>query len=589
MSRRVDLLLALTLIAPIPSLAAAGDVQLTLQGKPAVAGDYQPAGVTDLTMRNGLLAITFGSDGSATSLIKNGQELVHNLNGIVPRDPDRHRTWYIDYSGGGGRLVADIIRVVKNTPEMAHIAVIDSGIASRFYLEHHILLRKGESGLYGYAICGNLKNQRLGGEMRTMYRLDRDIFDWAYVSERTGQQPRYADLVKLPAIQDETWKMPDGSIYQKYDYSGYMAENPVWGHYGHGFGVWFLPVSTEYYAAGPLRQDLMVHQDALILNYFQGAHYGGGGAGAFAGNRKLFGPWFTYVNTGDAAAMIADARRKAAAEQSKWPYRWMEEPLYPLNRTTVTGQLKVSGGRSAANAMVVLGQPGVEIYKQAGDFLFYGKADAAGKFTLPHVRPGKYALYAYATQGSITAQLEKDDVVAGGSALDLGTVLWSPPQYASPLWQIGTADRESSEFKYGDQLRNIRWIGMVPADLTYTIGASQERADWYFAQGKPGNWDVSFKLDRAYSGTAHLTVAVAGVSQNPRLVVSVNGQEIKSLTYANDAATYRAALRSARYQVEDIGFPAGLLQPGANTVRFAMTAVGTNGGIMYDTIKLEIE
>src|ERR1035437_8517333 len=207
MSRRVDLLLALTLIAPIPSLAAAGDVQLTLHGKPAVAGDYQPAGVTDLTMRNGLLAITFGSD----------------------------------YSGGGGRLVADIIRVVKNTPEMAHIAVIDSGIASRFYLEHHILLRKGESGLYGYAICGNLKNQRLGGEMRTMYRLDRDVFDWAYVSERTGQQPRYADLVKLPAIQDETWKMPDGSIYQKYDYSGYMAENPVWGHYGHGFGVWFLP------------------------------------------------------------------------------------------------------------------------------------------------------------------------------------------------------------------------------------------------------------------------------------------------------------------------------------------------------------
>ncbi|MCU1233208.1 MAG: rhamnogalacturonate lyase [Candidatus Solibacter sp.] len=66
-----------------------------------------------------------------------------------------------------------------------------------------------------------------------MYRWDRDIFDWAYVSERTGQQPRYADLVKMPAIQYETWKMPDGEIYQKYDYSGYMAESPIWGHYVH--------------------------------------------------------------------------------------------------------------------------------------------------------------------------------------------------------------------------------------------------------------------------------------------------------------------------------------------------------------------
>jgi rhamnogalacturonan endolyase len=580
-------LLLCLLIAPLH--AASGDVRLTLNGAPGATGDYQPAAVTALTLDNGLISITFGSDGTATSLIKNGRELVHNLNGIAPRDPDRHHTWYIDYSGGGGRLVADNIRIVKASPGMAHIAVIDSGVTSRFYIEHHILLMKGESGLYGYAICKNLKNQRLGGEMRTMYRFDMDIFDWAYVMERTGQQPRYADLVKLPAIQDETWKMPDGEIYQKYDYSGYMAENPVWGHYGHGFGAWFIPVSTDYYAGGPLRQDLMVHQDALILNYFQGAHYGGGGPGNFKDDQKLFGPWFTYINTGEPAAMIADAKKKAGVEQSRWPYRWMEEPLYPLDRTRVTGRLKVAGDRSPAGAMVVLGKPGEEIYKQAGDFLYYARADGAGKFALPNVRPGSYALYAYATQGSITAQLEKDDIAVAGKALDLGTVLWTPPKYGALLWQIGQSDRMSAEYKYGDQLRNIKWIGMVPADLQYTIGKSRERDDWYFAQGKRGNWDVAFQLDRAYTGTAHLTVAIAGVSQNPRVTVSVNGEEIKSLAYANDAATYRAALRSARYQLEDIAFPAALLKPGANIVRFAMTAVGGNGGIMYDTIKLEVE
>ena len=81
-----------------------------------------------------------------------------------------------------------------------------------------------------------------------------------------------------------------------------------------------MPVSTEYYAGGPLRQDLMVHQDALILNYYQGSHYGGGGSDNFANGEKLFGPWFTYINTGDNAAMIADAKKKAVVEQSKWRF-----------------------------------------------------------------------------------------------------------------------------------------------------------------------------------------------------------------------------------------------------------------------------
>ena len=147
----------------------------------------------------------------------------------------------------------------------------------------------------------------------------------------------------------------------------------------------------------------------------------------------------------------------------------------------------------------------------------------------------------------------------------------------------------SGEFKFGDQLRNIKWIGMVPADLTFTIGSSKERDDWYFAQGKVGNWDVKFNLDHVYAGTAYLTVAIAGVSNAPHLTISVNGKEVRSLEYANDAATYRAAVRSARYQLEEISFPASLLNAGANTIRFGMTAVGKNGGIMYDTLKLEVD
>jgi predicted transcriptional regulator len=54
--------------------ANAQDVQLTLIGKAVAPGDYKPADVVALTMQNGLLAITFAPDGSATSLIKDGKQ-----------------------------------------------------------------------------------------------------------------------------------------------------------------------------------------------------------------------------------------------------------------------------------------------------------------------------------------------------------------------------------------------------------------------------------------------------------------------------------------------------------------------------------
>ena len=56
-----------------------------------------------------------------------------------------------------------------------------------------------------------------------------------------------------------------------------------------------------------MRQELIVHQDALILNYLGGGHFGGGGP-ATSGKPKLFGPWLIYMNSGDSnEAVLADA------------------------------------------------------------------------------------------------------------------------------------------------------------------------------------------------------------------------------------------------------------------------------------------
>jgi len=581
------------LITATASIARSDDVSLLMNGQPSKPGEYKPTDIKTLVISNGDLSITFGKDVngdfSALSVVKDGQELAHNLHGVAGRDVDGGRTFYLDYGGGRGSMAVDTVKILANTPKMAHFALIDHGRHGPYYLEHHFIMMPDISGVYAYAIVKSRPNA--GGEMRTMYRFDRDILDYAYTDERTGQQPKYADLLTYPKLQDETWKLPDGTIYQKYDYSTYFSATKMWGHYGHGFGVFFIPVSTEYYAGGPLRQELMVHQDALILNYIGGGHYGGGGKTTDSTGQKMFGPWLLYFNTGDSPHdIIEDARKRASAEAKKWPYEWVDEPLYPLERTNVSGQLKVLDGRSAGGAWVILAKPGGNVYTQGGDFIYYTHADDAGGFWLPNVRPGQYALYAYATQGTITHELEQDDIVVSGDALNLGEVDWNPPHHENLLWQIGKYDRMSEEFKFGNQPRNLKWIQMVPANLTFTIGQSKDSDDWYFAQSKVGHWLIKFNLPKAYTGNAYLSVPLAGGGGGAKMTITVNGKKVLNIAPDNDASTYRAANRSARYLLQEATFPASYLLQGANTIDFNMTSAGGRwNGLMYDTVILEAD
>ena len=659
---------------------AANDVTMTLNGQPAKVGDYAPADIQSLVLDNGLLKITFGKDTlddfSATSVIAFGQELAHNLNGVRPRDENAERTFYHDYSGSNGRLHAQVIRIFENQPYRVHFAIIDTGGNGRPYLEDHFVMLPGESGIHPYVII----RSQFGGEMRTMYRFDMHILDHTWTPERLDQQISYAFLQSISDTGnagDETWRLPAnnpiglpaGTIYSKYDWCLYYAEAPMWGHLGHGFGAWFIPVSTESYAGGPLRQDLAVHQDALILNYLGGGHLGSGGTASGRNGDKIHGPWYVYFNRGDTLdAIVADAQKTALAEQKKWPYAWMNDPLYPTKRTEVTGQLEISHDRSAANAYIILAQPGAPgggrggrggrgaapataatsttdataatasapaanqnatptgqaastgqassapapaiaptdaasvaglrgrggpnegqatdrasvIANQGGDYIFYVKADADGKFTLPAVRPGNYTLYAWQTQGPITQSFAKDGVVVSGDKLDLGKIAWDPPYHPNLLWQIGQADRLAGEFKFGNQPRTGQWMLQVPADLTFTIGQSKERTDWYYAQ-KTGTWTVKFNLTKAYSGNGYLTIAVAGGSGS--VTATLNGTAVGRLNYADDASVRRSANRSGRYARNEYTFPASLLKQGENTLTLACNG----SGLMYDTIVMEAD
>jgi rhamnogalacturonan endolyase len=54
-------------------------------------------------------------------------------------------------------------------------------------------------------------------------------------------------------------------------------------------------------------------------------------------------------------------------------------------------------------------------------------------------------------------------------------------------------------------------------------------------------------------------------------------------------AIYRSANQSGYYHLIPFTFPASFLKAGSNTIAFNMTTVSSGGGVMYDTIKLEVD
>lgn len=540
----------------------------TRAARAASAVTLQVSGLT-ATVSNGIYTVKFNSSGTGYSLVYNGKELIGSAPGF-----------YSSINGGTG-MSPTALQVVTNTAEMADIAYISSWGAL------HYVVRSGVSGMYSYFVASGIGNV---GEFRTLYRPSGDIFRNGYNGVRTMAFPTASQLSSATVVQDATYQLADGSIYTKYDMSNYTFEqDTLHGIYGNGYGMWMISPSHEYNDGGPMKQDLTVHvgttNDTVLLNMLVSGHFGTPGVTIPSG--KIYGPWLVYFNNGS----LSDAQAQAATESAAWPYSWLSNSSYPLPRTTVSGTLRLADGRVAAGAVITLAQPGGDVYSQGADYIFTTHADVNGNFTISKVRPGTYSLYAWANGGSIgdvTDQFERDAIAVNGTSQNLGTITWTPTLYSNLVWQIGTADRKADEFHLGNVARQYGLWNQVPANLTYTIGQSTSANDWYYAQTSVGNWNVNFSLNQTYSGNAHLTVALAGVSRTATTQVIVNGTTVTTLpSFTNDQAIYRSANQSGTYHLVPITFSASLLRSGSNTITFHATSVSSGGGSMWDTIKLE--
>ena len=568
----------LTLLFPfllsVPVMAADGDVTMSVSGMTT-------------KMTDGTWSMTINSNGRVSSLQRKGTEFLAS-NGI-----------YFDYttSEGNKGLSPSKVTIIKQTAE--HCEVLYSATSGNTIFEQGFIMRKGVNGIYSYVIAtgtATSANEPIK-EARVCSRLADNMLN-GYVDWRmNGRIPSNSEMAEAEksenTIQDATYRLADGSIYTKYNWANYIERDTLHGLYGNTYyGLYNIPVSYEWINGGCERQELTVHatsKSPITIQMLQGEHFGGQAMVLNEGEKKLYGPFL--ICTTYSKNPVKTASIQAAAEAAAWPYQWFENDLYPRERGIVRGHLNVMTGQRNDSVRIILAQEkGKDPMEMTHGYQFWTLTDANGDFELKNVRPGSYNLFAYAKAGEVTDMLEQDDIVVSAGDNSLGTIEWTPTKYSELLWMIGQNDRRSSEFHYCDTIRQYGLWELVPKNLTFTIGQSNEQKDWYYAQvQKDGTWTIAFTLDKTYSGKAHLTASLAGCTGNGSTVaVKVNGtQQGTWKPGVNDAATYRSAVNSGRHHLLTLDFDASTLKKGSNTIALTMSGNGSNGSFMYDCIKLE--
>lgn len=484
-------------------------------------------------------------------------------------------------------------------------------------------LKRGAQGYYVAAVLDHPASYPRTdlGEWRTNAYVS-PMFDWLSVDDqRQRLMPTVEDMAaseRVAGAPKEVTLLKTGRYagqYEcKYAYSADLGSENVWGWSSTSkrVGIWMTVPSHEYYNGGPMKRELTLHMDHTLLNMLNGSHYGMGHAfsmPAGAAVRKTFGPFFVYANsyqgaTSDPASKVVDAlwrdaQAQAAAEQSAWPYAWFKNPDYvpAAGRGTVSGVLQVhdtgNPASSAAGAWIGLAPDdgGTSFQQQGRTYQFWAKTGPDGRFTIPHVLPGVYHLWAFGS-GNIGTFHRAQVEVRAGQTLDLGGVRWAPERVANTVWEIGVPDRDSREFHDG-AFNYTQWATYAKhlagsSGLTYTVGKSDWHKDWEYAQFGTASWNIDFALTDTPPKDAPASLYIALAGAETTLQVSVNGARIGTYTPTElSHAPIRLGSHGAFADVR-LAIPSGVLKQGANTVAITQVAnKGKTGTTQYDYLRLE--
>jgi rhamnogalacturonan endolyase len=481
------------------------------------------------------------------------------------------------------------------------------------------------------------------------------------------------------------------SVEHKYSYNQVMYKLTAWGWSStkNHIGIYFMNPSNEYIGGGAEKLDLIDHMSNTLLDYWTSGHYAGG-AGNFIPQgeewKHVVGPIFVYLNaiedpkdasqadldklaatSGSAMPVVPqvwhdagialwqDAVAKSKEQKAAWPFAWVKGVDYPHKeeRATVTGQLVLNDPQAASKLLphltIGLAHPeyqgnGSDFQKRAGNgntvtwahdgnyYQFWVDGNPDGSFTIPNVRPGTYKLHAFA-DGVLGEFASGTITVEAGKTINLGKIDWQPLRFGKQVWEIGYPDRTADKFFKGDGANYwlwgwpLRYGDLFPKDITYTIGKSDYRKDWFFeevphsttnawmnpaakdplnqrfgwvnipssdqdmwrqwGQGRATTWTVKFNMPAASKGVAVLRVALAGADGGGGLEIGVNGKNVGTI--------YPVATNALRYNI-DKGvwyqyaqkFDASKLKAGENSMTFTVPAGDVTTGVVWDYLRLEL-
>jgi len=580
---------------------------------------------SSITLANGTVTATIDKDsGKITSMFYCGYQVVQSGGNV-----------YYSMDGDDGyREMSSCAYVIKtNTTDMVDVSfrqTWNSGLPYAFDIEAHWVLRRGNSGLYAYALLDHPANYpgTTNVEWRMVWKFPNDLLERIYVDDlRHWQMPSSADVAAaqpttIAEIVFLTTGVRAGHYDSKYEYSAEYENIGCWGHASsvHNIGAWMVTGNYEYFNDGPTKQDLTLAWDYNLIHFGRNHYTLNDSSITYALTNvawgKIYGPFLLYLNTNSAGgdALWTDARAQVQAEHGAWPYAWLVgNTNYPLadargavsGRFLATDALKPSV--STSNAWVGLADPSVDWQFDSVHYEYWVRAAADGSFAIQNIRPGTYTLHAF-TDGEMGEYTNIGVVVTAGATNVLGDLTWTVPRTGSfLLWEVGIPNRTASEYRHGtsNYYEGFIWntfANEFPNPLEYNIGAGDWSKDLNYVHNSytvngvrnQWKWRLNFLMSGVpASGNATLNFAFASVN-SASLNVYVNNESSVFTTISPPAppAGGNALVREgihAKYITQSISIPVASLRTGTNTLSLIMTSTGSDQNhVMYDAINLEL-
>ncbi|XP_059281603.1 probable rhamnogalacturonate lyase B [Lycium ferocissimum] len=618
-----------------------------------------------VVMDNGTLQVTLlVPDGIVTGITYNGVDnLLEVLNDEQNRgywDVVWSSAGSAGTTGTFERLICTTYKVILETDDQIELSFSrtwDVSLQDKLIplnIDKRFLMLRGSSGFYSYAIYEHLEGWPGFNldETRIAFKLRKDKFHYMAMADNRqrymplpddrlpgrGQPLAYPEAVLLVNPIEPEFK---GEVDDKYQYSCEDKDLKVhgWICMDPSLGFWIIIPSDEFRSGGPLKQNLTSHVGPTALSMFHSAHYGGEDLVSKFGQgepwRKVFGPVFIYLNSVDAGedplTLWEDAKIQMLIEVQSWPYSFPASEDFPSSsqRGNISGRLLVldryfnDDKISASGAYVGLAPPGEagSWQRECKDYQFWTRADEEGNYVISDIRAGNYNLYAFVPGFIGDYKSDIKVTISSGCNIEMDDLVFEPPRNGPTLWEIGIPDRSAREFyipdpdpkyvnklfvNHPDRFRQYglweRYTELYPnGDLVYTVGESDYKKDWFFAQVtrkkdektyQGTTWQIKFKLDNVNQEEIYtLRLALASAAQ-AKLQVRVNDPSTNTPLFSSevigkDNAIARHGIHGL-YWLFNVNLEGTILVEGENTIYLTQAnATSPFQGVMYDYIRLE--